>query len=91
MVFNKARALLLHAAIHWPETTQDNLWPFAVDYAIFLWNNTPRMDSGLSPLDLLSGTKGDCHLLHNTRVWGCPVYVLDPKLQDGHKIPKWKP
>ena len=22
-------------------------------------------------------------------MWGCPVYVLDPKLQDGHKIPKW--
>ena len=24
-------------------------------------------------------------------VWGCPCYVLDPKLQDGHKLPKWKP
>jgi hypothetical protein len=22
---------------------------------------------------------------------GCPVYVLDPKLQDGQKIPKWDP
>jgi len=22
-------------------------------------------------------------------VFGCPVYVLDPKLQDGSKIPKW--
>jgi hypothetical protein len=22
-------------------------------------------------------------------MWGCPVYVLDPKLQDGKKIPKW--
>ena len=24
-------------------------------------------------------------------VWGYPCYVLDPKLQDGHKLPKWKP
>ena len=24
-------------------------------------------------------------------VWGCPCYVLDPKLQDGHKLPKRKP
>ena len=24
-------------------------------------------------------------------VWGCPVYVLDPRLQDGKKIPKWDP
>ena len=22
---------------------------------------------------------------------GCPAYVLDPTLQDGQKIPKWKP
>jgi hypothetical protein len=24
-------------------------------------------------------------------VWGAPVYVLDPALQDGKKIPKWSP
>jgi hypothetical protein len=24
-------------------------------------------------------------------VWGCPVYVLDPKLQDGKKLLKWNP
>ena len=24
-------------------------------------------------------------------VRGCPCYVLDPQLQDGHKLPKWKP
>jgi hypothetical protein len=22
-------------------------------------------------------------------VWGCPVFILDPKLQDGKKLPKW--
>ena len=22
-------------------------------------------------------------------MWGCPVFVLDPKLQDGKKITKW--
>ena len=26
-----------------------------------------------------------------SHVWGCPVYVLDPKLQDGKKLPKWDP
>jgi hypothetical protein len=25
------------------------------------------------------------------RVFGCPSYVLDPRLQDGFKIPKWEP
>ena len=23
--------------------------------------------------------------------WGCPNFVLDPKLQDGKKLPKWSP
>lgn len=30
-------------------------------------------------------------VLHNTHVWGCPSYVLDPTLQDGKKLPKWQP
>ena len=25
------------------------------------------------------------------KVWGCPVYVLDPTVQDGKKLPRWKP
>jgi hypothetical protein len=24
-------------------------------------------------------------------VWGCPVYVLEKKISDGAKIPRWKP
>jgi hypothetical protein len=24
-------------------------------------------------------------------IFGCPVYVLDARLQDGHRIPKWSP
>ena len=28
-------------------------------------------------------------LITNSRVWGCPVYVLDPRRQDGSKLPKW--
>ena len=28
--------------------------------------------------------------INRTRVWGSPLYVLDPKLQDGKKIPKWE-
>ena len=24
-------------------------------------------------------------------VWGCPVYVLNPSLQSGNKIPRWEP
>jgi hypothetical protein len=33
--------------------------------------------------------KSDHSDLMRTHVWGCPVYVLEPKLQDGRKLPKW--
>ena len=29
--------------------------------------------------------------LARAHIFGCPVYVLDPALQDGKKIPKWNP
>ena len=28
-------------------------------------------------------------LLVRSHVWGCPAYVLEPKLQKGQKLPKW--
>ena len=28
-------------------------------------------------------------VLRSEKTLGCPAYVLDPKLQDGKKIPKW--
>ena len=31
------------------------------------------------------------HSLQQLHVWGAPCYVLEPKLLDGHKIPKFNP
>ena len=28
-------------------------------------------------------------MIKRARVWGCPVWVLDPKLADGKSLPKW--
>jgi len=36
-------------------------------------------------------TKSNHKVLRNLHVWGCPAYVLDPKLRDGSKLPKWEP
>lgn len=90
-IMERARAMMLHAAIHWPKASRTELWPMAVAYSTFLWNHTPRSDSGLAPVEILSGSKMDYGTIQSARVWGCPTYVLDPKLQDGHKLPKWKP
>ena len=51
----------------------------------------PKQDTGISPEEIFYSVKSDHSQLRETRAWGCPAYVLDPKLQDGKKIPKWKP
>jgi hypothetical protein len=86
-----ARTMMLHSIIHWPDAADIELWPFAMDHAVYLWNSLSRKDTLLSPDELFTGVHHtDYSHLQRAHVWGCPVYVLDPKLQDGKKIPKWK-
>ena len=62
----------------------------AMDQAVFIWNNLPRQDSRLDPVKLLSGRMFDNYEhLQRLHVFGSPCFVLDPKLQDGKKLPKW--
>ncbi len=91
-ITNWARAMMMHQLIHWPEQFSPDLWPFAIDQAVHIWNNLPRTDTGLTPLEMFSGqTRPTNGAIQRARVWGCPVYVLDPTLQDQKKIPKWNP
>jgi len=90
-IFNWSRAMMLHFIMHWPQEAQLELWPFAVSYAAWLWNNMPDTGSRVSPLELFMGVTFDNYRhLQRARVFGCPVYVLDAKLQDAKKLPKWK-
>ena len=81
-----SRTLLLHSAIHWPDVADSQLWPMAVQYAVFLYNHMPRADTGLSPHDMYTKVRWKLDQFHNCHVWGCPVYVLDKRLGDGKKI-----
>ena len=84
--------MMIHAALHWPEQDDKSLWPLAVSHAAFLYNHTPRLKTGIAPIEVFSGTKSDHQALRNAHPWGCPVYVLEPSLtQAGGKIPKWQP
>jgi hypothetical protein len=89
-VQSMARSMLLHLRIHWPDEFSADLWPFALDYAVYIYNHFPKGGKPL-PMELFCGTKIGCKPLRRLRVFGCPCYVLDPRLQDGRKIPKWKP
>ncbi len=85
-----ARAMMMHQLLHWPSRFNTNLWPFAMDHAVYIWNHLPRSRNGLSPLELFTSLKEPNYdPILRARVWGCPVYVLNPKLQDGKKLPKW--
>ena len=86
-----ARSTMIHAAIHWPEETNIDLWPFAIDYVVFIWNKMPNMKTNLAPIEIISGTRLDNSFLRGAHVWGCPCYVLDPRVQDGKKLPRWVP
>jgi hypothetical protein len=82
--------MLLHSSAHWKEGIDSSLWPMAVTYAVHVYNNTPNSQN-LCPADLFTGSTVPRHRLRDLHTWGCPVYVLDPTLQAGQKIPRWQP
>lgn len=92
IVVSKARTMMIHAALQWPDVDDNTLWPLAVSHAAHLHNHTPNPESGIAPIEIFSRTKNDCQALRNSHPWGCPVCVLEPRLSSaGGKIPKWQP
>lgn len=90
-IMSISRAMLLHAAVHWPDVLEARRWPMAVAHAVFLHNHVPNLSSGLSPIDVFGKTRWEQRKFKDLHIWGCPVYVLDKTLSDGKKIPRWKP
>ena len=90
-VSNMACVMMLCASICWPDAANSSLWSIAVDYAIHAYKHMPNHLSGQSPLDINTCTLVPRHGLKDLHVWGCPCYVLDPKLHKGQKLPHWQP
>jgi hypothetical protein len=88
-VCNMARANMLHATLSWPGMKFISFWALAMSYAIWCYNRLPPSADGSTPEELWSKNKSTRSTIKRARVFGCPVYVLDPKLQDGKSIPKW--
>ena len=66
IVASRARTMMIHASLHWPEVHEDSLWPMAVSYAADLYNHTPNKVSGVAPIEVFSGAKANHQLLRNT-------------------------
>jgi hypothetical protein len=90
---------MVHASLHWTERGLDeiSLWSFAVKYSVWVYNRVPNVRLGFTPLELV--TRGSLELVTRERsnyrdllrchVWGCPVFVLEAKLQNDQKLPEW--
>jgi hypothetical protein len=76
--------------LQWPGFVEKDLWPMAFLHAAYLYNITPNMETGVSPISIWTRTTQESNALCNIHTWCCRVYVLTPRLKDGQKIPKWE-
>jgi hypothetical protein len=81
--------MILHASVHRKDGIDAILWPQAVTCADHVYNNTPN--NGVCPADVFTASTASRLGLMHVHVWGCPLYVLDPKIQQGQKLPRWEP
>ena len=54
-----------------------------------MYNRVPNQESGISPTEILTKTKSNHRDLRRSHVWVCPEFLLEAKLQDEQKLPKW--
>jgi hypothetical protein len=79
---------MTHTGLHSSDGNVDNirLLVFAVTHAAWLYNHMPNKNlCWMSPLEICTKTQGDHRDLFKANVWGCPAFVLRPKLQDEQK------
>jgi hypothetical protein len=84
-----ARAMILHASMHWKDGVDASIWPMAVNHAIHIYNNTPN--KGVTLADIFTGSTVPRHRLLDMHGWRCPVYAMDTQMQQGRKMPRWQP
>ena len=78
--------------LHWPQvaTSQENLWPFAINYVIYMHHHLSIGNMRISLTKYFTNTVFPNYIyLTRAHTFCCPVYVLDPRLQDSKKVPQW--
>ena len=85
---DRARTMMVHAKHRWRDAISANLWPYALRLANEVHKASLRKKDGKSPLELFSSSPVAPDFKH-LQPFGCPVYVLDAKIQGGNKGAKW--
>ena len=87
-----ARSMIMHAILMWPDQSQNavKLWPFALEHAAHIWNDMPRRDSRIAPVELFTNEKlTDNEAIARLHVWGMPSPCVGPQAarrQEGSQI-----
>jgi len=85
--------MLLHTQAHWPKVITKAFWPFAVYHAVNIYVHCYHRSNGtaIPAFEEFAGTVTSLYI-HDLHPWGCPVYILDKRLQDGNATAsKWDP
>ena len=88
-----SRNLVLHDQRHWSEYITTIFWPFALVAAADRMKNLHVDMHGQTPEMNSSKTIGSSTRLRYFHTVGCPVYILDARIQSfgGGGSPKWDP
>ena len=81
--------MLLFAVHKWPKMLSMALWPYALHMANEVRNATPMDNQTKTPLELFTQVEIAPKLKH-FHTFGCPMYILDNKLQGNQTIQKWQ-
>jgi hypothetical protein len=82
---------LIHAQHRWPKAVDAHLWPYALSVANEVHNSTPTIgrEDHKSPFELFARSEVTPNWNH-FQPFGCPVFVLNNKMQSGKKLPIWE-
>jgi len=86
---DNARAMLIHAYRRWPDAINVHLWPYALRNAADIRNATTNDKRKRTPSAAFSQVERQPKL-KDFHPFGCPVYVLDSRMQSRQKLPKWE-
>jgi hypothetical protein len=79
---------LLAAPTKWPDAVNAYLWPYAIRKSAEDLNRIMHESKSESPYEAFTQAP-ILPDIQNAHPFGCPVYVLNSKLQQGQKISKW--
>ena len=53
---------------HWPDLVDSSLWPLTMEYAAYMYNHVPLLESGQAPIDIFGRTVVPCQRLADLHV-----------------------